>query len=59
MDHDPNARTCPCADCVDFRALLFNARQFPPAATYPYPWCRQKAVCAGKGSCPLEISCGD
>jgi hypothetical protein len=42
---------------AEFAARTLLGSQLP--ITTPYPWCRQKAVCAGKGSCPLEISCGD
>jgi hypothetical protein len=31
----------------------------PVAVRTPYPWCRQKDVCTGKGSCPLDPTCGD
>jgi hypothetical protein len=41
------------------RYHLYRVIDAPCTCSTPYPHCRQKAVCAGKGSCPLDPTCGD
>jgi hypothetical protein len=60
--HNANAHEAPM-DWGKVRTLLTQALSAAAvsgvADSYPYPWCRQKDVCRGKGSCPLDPNCGD
>lgn len=49
------------ARIVELEAILKDdyPEGHPALDHYPYPWCRQKESCAGKGSCPLDPNCGD